>query len=75
MLKALTIYGAAYLLIFALSFFNECTAEGKSVSAVLGDCKRLGLRSFIYFLMLVMSTSILIMLGQACAILGEKLGS
>lgn len=73
MLKALTIYGAAYLLILFLSLIGECAAEKKSVSVVLADYKRLSLRSFFYFLMLVTSTSILLMLGEAFVIISKKL--
>ena len=71
MLRAFAIYGVIFLIILFLSAIGEVTAEKKSVTAVLGDYRRLTFRSVLLFVALVVAASALLTVGNACSIISK----
>jgi len=59
MIEALAVYTVIFLFILISSFYTEIAYKKRTPASVLNDCKRLFLRSLVYFSMIVAATSIL----------------
>jgi hypothetical protein len=63
MIKIAAIYALVYLLILFFSFVSEITYKKRSITSTFNDFKRISLRSFLYFTVMVVFSCIYYILG------------
>lgn len=59
MIEALAVYAAIFIFIIISTIYTEIAYKKRTPAQVLSDCKRLFLRTLVYFSMIVAATSIL----------------